>query len=48
MSSIMEGTPIERGGHISIGSLPARSDFLIVGAGAGSVEDKTMRYSRDD
>ena len=47
-SFIMEETPIEKGGHISIGLLPALSDFSIAGAGAGSVEDKTMRYSRDD
>ena len=44
----MEETPIEKGGSISIGSYPALFDFLVAGAGAGSVEDKTMRYSRDD
>ena len=44
----MEETPIDKGGHISIGLLLALSDFSIAGAGAGSVEDKTMRYSRDD
>lgn len=48
MSSIMEETPIAKGGHISIGLSPALFDFSIAGAGAGSVKDKTMRYSRDD
>ena len=48
MLSIMAEMPIVKGGLISAGSLRALSDFSIAGAGAGSVEDKTMRYSGDD